>query len=55
LVLILLGVARAWDNFDKANVLTWLFVGGMTLLLAIIVSVYGGLEMLRRKRAPQAT
>lgn len=49
LVLILLGVARAWDDFDKANAMTWLFVGGMTLLLLIVVVVYARLESARRR------
>jgi hypothetical protein len=48
IVLILGGVARAWSNFDQANPLTWIFIGGMTLLLLIIVVVYGWLEFGRR-------
>jgi hypothetical protein len=44
LALILLGVVRAWDDFDKTNGLTWIFVGGMLLLLLIIAVVYGRLE-----------
>jgi hypothetical protein len=48
LVLILWGVVRAWADFDQANPLTWIFVGGMTLLLLIIVVVYGRLEFGRR-------
>lgn len=49
LALILSGVARAWEDFDKANGLTWLFVGGMSLLLLIIVVVYGRLEFGRSR------
>lgn len=49
LALILWGVVRAWDDFDKSNELTWLFVGGMALLLLIIVVVYGWVEFGRRR------
>lgn len=45
LTLILLGVARAWSNFDQSNPLTWMFVGGMGLLLVIIVVVYAWVEI----------
>jgi hypothetical protein len=41
-------VARAWSNFDQANPLTWIFIGGMTTLLLIIVAVCGWLEFGRR-------
>jgi hypothetical protein len=49
LVFILLGVIRAWDNFDPANTLTWVFVGGMTLFLVIILVVYARLEVGRQR------
>jgi hypothetical protein len=49
LVLILLGVVRAWNNFDPANVLTWVFVGGMALLLLIVLVVYARLEVYRQR------
>jgi hypothetical protein len=47
LVLILLGVARAWSDFDQANPLTWMFIAGMLFLLALIASVYAALEFRR--------
>lgn len=50
LVLILWGVVRAWEDFDKTNELTWVFVGGMALLLLIIVVVYGWMETERRRQ-----
>ncbi len=48
LALMLLGVARAWDNFDPANPLTWLYVGGLVGLLLGMVVLYVGVE--RRAR-----
>jgi hypothetical protein len=52
LVLILWGVARAWSNFDQSNPLTWIFVGGMTVLLLIIAVVYGQVEFGRKAPKP---
>jgi hypothetical protein len=49
LVFILLGVVRAWNNFDPANVLTWVFVVGMSVMLPIVVVVYNRLESGRRR------
>ncbi|MCU4716890.1 hypothetical protein [Halapricum hydrolyticum] len=42
--LVLIGVVRVWDNFDPSNVLTWGVVGGMTLYLIAILSLYIGME-----------
>jgi len=44
IALILLGVARAWAEFDTAKVTTWVFVGGLTGLLLVIGGVYWGVE-----------
>lgn len=46
LTLILLATARDWDSFDKANELTYVFVGGLgSLLLGLIA-----LEAVMRRR-----
>jgi hypothetical protein len=37
--LILLGVIRAWSDFDTSNALTYVFVGGISLLLAGLVAL----------------
>jgi uncharacterized membrane protein YqhA len=37
--LILLGVIRAWGDFDTSNALTYVFVGGISLLLAGLVAL----------------
>jgi hypothetical protein len=39
IALILLGVVRAWDDFDTSNALTYVFVGGISLLLAGLVAL----------------
>ncbi len=44
IILILLGVARAWAEFDTAKVATWAFVGGLTVLLLVVVWLYGYME-----------
>jgi len=49
--LVLIGVARAWDNFDASNVLTWGVVGGMALYLIALFGLYLGMES-RRTRLP---
>ncbi|WP_255198777.1 hypothetical protein [Halorarius litoreus] len=38
--LVLVGVARVWDNFDTSNVLTWGVVGGMVLYLGAVLLLY---------------
>jgi hypothetical protein len=40
LTLILLGAARAWEQFDKSNALTYVFVGGLALLLAGLAALW---------------
>ncbi|WP_152421633.1 hypothetical protein [Halogeometricum pallidum] len=42
--LVLIGVVRAWANFDPSNVLTWGVVGGMTLYLIAILLLYLRME-----------
>jgi hypothetical protein len=43
-VLILVGVVRAWDEFNSGNAVSWLFVIGMCALLAGVVILYVTLE-----------
>jgi hypothetical protein len=45
--LILIATLRAWSDFNPANLATWLFVGGLSGLLAGIAVLYGFME--RRK------
>lgn len=42
--LVLVGVARFWNNFDSSNILTWGVVGGMALYLMTILLLYVGME-----------
>jgi len=42
--LVLVGVVRAWDNFDQSNLLTWGVVGGMALYLSAVLALYVGME-----------
>ena len=48
LVLIVLGVVRAWGDFNPASLMTWVFVIGMTLLLAVTAALYIVMESRRR-------
>jgi hypothetical protein len=41
LTLILLGTVRAWEQFDTSNGLTYVFAGGMALLLAALAALWG--------------
>lgn len=36
LVLLLIAIVRAWDDFDPANVLTWIYIGGLILSLITV-------------------
>lgn len=45
IVLILASVVRAWSEFNPANPLTWGFVGGITALLLLVLSLYIGMEL----------
>lgn len=44
ILLILVGVARAWSVFDTTKVATWFFVGGLTALLLIVAGLYWYME-----------
>ena len=46
LALILLATARAWDQFDKSNALTYVFAAGIALLLLGLAALWG--SMVRR-------
>ena len=45
IVLILIGVARSWANFDQSRPLTWGFVGGMAFLMVAIGALYVSMEL----------
>jgi hypothetical protein len=51
LTLILLGAVRAWEQFDKDDAMTYVFVGGLALLLAGLVVLWSA-NVLRKPRAP---
>ena len=51
IALILLGVIRAWDDFDTSNALTYVFVGGISLLLAGLVALMVFMERVEHPRA----
>ncbi|MCA9872558.1 MAG: hypothetical protein KC441_02860 [Anaerolineales bacterium] len=40
IVLILTAVVRAWPEFDPAKPATWIFIGGLTGLLLVVVWLY---------------
>ena len=48
LVLILVAVARAWNEFNQSNPLTWVFIIGMALLFAGGTTLYFSMESRRR-------
>ena len=48
LTLILLATARAWEQFDKSNTLTYLFAGGMTLLLVGLAALWSSMVIRRQ-------
>ena len=50
LALILLATARAWEQFDKSNGLTFVFVGGIALLLVGLAALWSSMVL----RRPQA-
>ena len=51
LALILLGTARAWEQFDKSNALTYVFAGGLALLLVGLATLWSS-NVLRTPPAP---
>jgi hypothetical protein len=50
LTLILLGTARSWEQFDKSNALTYVFAGGMAVLLIGLTALWSSM-VVRRDRA----
>jgi hypothetical protein len=42
--LVLVGVVRAWSDFDPANALTWGVVGGMVVYLGAVLALYVVME-----------
>ena len=48
LALILLATARAWEQFDKSNALTYVFAGGMALLLVGLAALWSRRPSRRR-------
>ena len=48
IVMILIATARAWNDFDRTNPLTWCFVGGLSFLLVAIAVLYVSMEIHRR-------
>lgn len=51
-VFLLIGIARAWSDFDPANPLTWIYTGLIVLTLIGFAAVYAGMERQRRKANP---
>lgn len=48
LVFILAAVARAWSDFDASNVLTYVFAGGLSLLLLALVGLDLRMRVMQR-------
>jgi hypothetical protein len=47
LALILLATARAWEQFDKSNALTYVFAGGIALLLVGLAALWSSMVLRR--------
>jgi hypothetical protein len=47
LTLILLGTARSWEQFDKSNALTYVFAGGMAVLLIGLTALWSSMVVRR--------
>jgi len=45
--LILLGAARAWGDFKQDRPMTWIFVGGLSILLVALLGLYAAMESKR--------
>jgi hypothetical protein len=54
LILILVAVARAWSDFNQSNIFTWIFIGGISLLLIGVLALYVSMESRRRKTVATA-
>ena len=50
ILMILIAAARARGDFQPANPITWLFVGGLAGLLILLILLYAGMEMTRMWR-----
>jgi hypothetical protein len=48
ILMILIAAGRAWGDFNPANPVTWLFIGGLAGLLVLIVGLYWRMEAVRR-------
>jgi hypothetical protein len=48
-VLLLIAVARAWGDFDKANVLSWVYLGALVVGLVALAVLYASMEVRRRR------
>ena len=48
IVMILIATVRAWGDFEQSNAITWLFVGGLSLLLVALAALYASMEIHRR-------
>ncbi|MFN8513321.1 MAG: hypothetical protein U0232_01775 [Thermomicrobiales bacterium] len=47
-LLMLIGIARAWADFDQARPLTWVFIGGMVGLFLGVIALYVAMEARHR-------
>lgn len=54
LVLLVIAVVRAWDQFDRENPLTYAYVGGLVGTLAAIAAGYAWMESRRRRPSAAA-
>ena len=52
LALILLATARAWEQFDKSNALTYAFTGGIALLLLGLGTLWSSMALRRPRPGP---
>ena len=53
LALILLATARAWEQFDQSNALTYVFAGGIALLFLGLATLWGSMAL--SPRAPRGS
>jgi hypothetical protein len=53
ILMILIAAARAWNDFNHANSVTWLFVGGLAGLLILLAGLYAQMEIARAHRGEQ--
>jgi hypothetical protein len=50
ILMILIAAGRAWNDFNHANLVSWLFVGGLVGLWFLIAALYAGMEISRHTR-----